>query len=101
MFEATLLDLIEVPVDTAHALAHAPSAQVQHLVPVAGEHAHLAVIEVHDLSRVLEDRRDVTGDVELALTETQQERTSLPGADHLLGIPRRNHSDAVCALHEP
>src|SRR5438105_10325236 len=86
VLEAALFDLIEIPVDAAHALADPACVEIQHLISVAGEHAHLAVVEVHDLSRVLEDRGDVAGDVELALAEAEQQRTSLARADDLVRI---------------
>src|SRR5437660_5449808 len=95
VLEAALFDLIEIPVDAAHALADTACVEIQHLVSVAGEHAHLAVVEVHDLSRVLEDRGDVAGDVELALPESEQQRASLARADDLVRIARRDHSDAI------
>ena len=100
VIEAALLDLIEIPVDSTYALPHALRIQIQDFVAVAGEHAHLAVVEIDYLTRVLQNGRDVARDVELVLAKTKQQRTSFPRGDDLVGIPAREHGDAVGTLHE-
>src|SRR5204862_2508836 len=64
------------------------------------EHTHLAVIEIDDLARVLKNRGDVAGDVELALAKPDEQRAPLSRADDLIRIPAGNDGDAVRPLHE-
>ena len=74
--------------------------EVEHLVARSRQNAHLAVIEIHHLARVLKNRRDVTRDVVLALAEPDEQRASLARADDLVRIAARDHRDAVGAFHE-
>src|ERR1051325_11012796 len=57
--EATLLDLVERPVDSAHAFRYPARIEIQHLVSVSRQHAHLAVVEVDDLPCVLKNGGDI------------------------------------------
>src|SRR6185295_7142228 len=98
--EAALLDFVERPIDAAHALRDASRIEVENLVAFAGEHAHLAIVEIHDLARVLKNRGDVAGDVELALAKPDEQRASLSRAHDLVGILTRDHRDPVRPLHE-
>ena len=82
------------PFDTRRAF------EVEHLVAVARQHAHLAVVEIDDLARVLENRGDVARDVVLAFAEADEQRASLARADDLVRILARDHRDAVRALDE-
>src|SRR5919198_797280 len=74
--------------------------QVEHFITVAGQYPHLTIVEVDDLSGMLEDRRDVAGNVVLAVSQTDQEWASLAGADDLVGVAARDHGDAVRPFHQ-
>ena len=52
-------------------------------VAVALEHRHVAVVEVDDLARVREDRRDVARDEVLAVADADEQRTALARRDDL------------------
>jgi len=74
--------------------------EIHHAIAVLREDGHLAIVQVHHVARVLENRRHVAGDVVLAFTQSDEQRTSLARRDDLLGIVGRDHRDAVGALHE-
>src|SRR6185437_12463125 len=65
---------------------------------VAVQHRYVAVIQIHDLARVRENRRYVARDVVLALAKPDQERTSLARGNELVRIATRHDSDPVRAL---
>ena len=78
----------------------APGLEIEHLVSLAGDDAHLAVVEIDDLAGVRENRRRVAGDEVLAVADADQQRAALPRADDLVRIVRRDHGDAVRPLDE-
>ena len=100
VLEAALLDLVERPIDAADAFRDTARVEVEHLVAVLREHAHLAVVQVHDLSGVLQDRRGVARDVVLVVTEADEQRTAVPRADDLVGVAARDDGNPVRALNQ-
>src|SRR5205085_9003661 len=48
VIEAAFLDLVEIPIDAADPFAHPARVEVQHLVSVAREHTHLAIVQIDD-----------------------------------------------------
>ena len=70
-------------------------------VPIIGsQHAHLLIFQVHHAFGVANERRRITGQEVLFLSEAQHQRAAQAGADHQLGMVRADHGDAVSALHQ-
>ncbi len=100
VLESTLLDLVEIPVDAAYALFDSASLEIEDYVPLAGDHAHFAVVQIHDLAGMRENRRRVAGDEILAVANADQQWAALAGANDLVRIVGRDHRDAVCPFDE-
>ena len=69
------------------------------MVAARREHGDVAIVEVHDGPRVLEDRGGVGGDEIFAVADAQQHGRSLPRHDDLLGIVGGDDRQAVRADH--
>ena len=96
---AVPLHLSQVPVDLVDRLADPGGLQVPHPVAVAGEHHHLAVVEVDHRAGVLQQRRSVRRDEPLVLAHADQERGSLAGRHQHAGLVRRDEGETVGAVH--
>src|SRR6266404_9187174 len=70
--ETAALDLIEIPIDLADAALELLRALIENRVAVACEHRDIAIVEVHDLPRLRQNRRDIAGHVVLAVAESDQ-----------------------------
>ena len=91
----------EVPVDLVDRLADSGGLQVAHPVAVAGEHHHLAVVEVDHRAGVLQQRRRVRGHEALVLADAHQQRRALPGRHQHAGLVGRDEGQTVGAVHVP
>ena len=83
---AALLDLGEVPVDFVNRLVDAFVRDRRGVEAVGRQHRHLAVVEVHHLARVLDDRRHVGGQEVLAVGDAHDQRAAVARADHRAGF---------------
>src|ERR1019366_997021 len=92
------VDLGEVPVDAINVARQRHGVEVDPAIAVAFDHRHVAVVEVHDLPGVREDRGRVGREEVLAVSDADEQRASLPRRDDLARIAARNHGDALRAL---
>ena len=60
---------------------------------------HLLVAEEHDVARVAQDRRNVRGDEELAVAESDDDRRAVAHGDDLVGIVGRDQHQREQAAH--
>jgi hypothetical protein len=100
VLEAALLDGLQVPGHLVHLPAHRAPLQVEGPVGRAVQHPHVAVVEIHDVPGHAHHRRHVGARHEFTVgADPQQERAAVPGHHDLVGVPARDHGDAVGALH--
>ena len=91
----------EVPLDLAHRLADARQLEVADAIPLAGQHGHLPVVQVHHRAGVGQDGRGIGGDEPLAVPDAEQQRRSLPRRHQDVGFVRGDHRQAIRPLDLP
>ena len=96
---AVQLDALQVPGDVVDGAQLHVILGVDDVIPRRGEHRDVAVVEIHDGAGMLQDRRGVGGDEQLALRDPQEHRRALPRDDHLAGIVGGHHREAVGPDH--
>ena len=94
---APQLDGSEIPRHVVHRAQLHVRVAVDHVVPLRRQHRDVAVVEVDDGARVLEQRRRIRGDQELALADAEQHRRPLPGDDDFPGLVGRHDGQSVRA----
>ena len=66
--------------------------------PVGSDGGELAVVEVHDLPGVADERGDVAGDVHLPVADADDQRRAVAGDDDPVGVVRMQDGQAVGAV---
>ena len=99
VLEAGLLRRHQVPVDVEDALGDGPSVGRHHQGPGPRQHGHLAVLENVHVARMLENRRDVRRDEELALADADDERARVAHRHELIRLVLRQHAERERAAH--
>jgi len=61
--EAALLDLLQIPIDAADAFLDRLRIEVGDAIGIARQHCHLTVVQVHHVTRVLENGRHIACNV--------------------------------------
>ena len=82
----------------AHRPLHRRAACIGDAVAVRPDLGAVAVLEVDDATRDLQERRDVGRGEVFALAEPEEKGRTTPGDDDCLGVARRDHGDGKCAL---
>ncbi len=95
VLEAAALDRLQVPLDLVDRLVDPARREGADPVPLRGEHRHLAVVEVDHLPGVLDDRRLVGGDEELAVADAEDDRRAVARGHQHVGLVGRDDGDAV------
>ena len=95
---AAPLDRGQVPLDLRDRLADPVGVQRAHPVALAGQHHHLAVVEVDHRAGVLEQRRGVRRDEPLVLAHAHQQRRALARRDQHVRLVGRDEREPVGAL---
>ena len=99
--EPAALDLVQIPVDLADAALELLRALIENRVAVARQHRDIAVVEIDDFARLRQNRRDVAGDVVLAVAEADEKRAALPRRDDLVLVLAGDDRDSVGAFDLP
>ena len=86
--------------DTLRALlGHAAAGVVGELDARRRDDRHLLVAEKHDVARVAQDRRDVGGDEELPVAQTDDDRRAVAHGDDLVRVVGRDQHQREQAAH--
>ena len=101
VIEPAALDLVQVPVDLADPALELLGALIENRVAISREDGYVAVVEIDDFASLGENRRDVAGDVVLAVPEADQQRAALSRRDDLVPVLAGDDGDAVRALNLP
>ena len=80
-------------------LGNGSPAEVGELDSRPGDDGHFLVAEEDDVARVTEDGRNVRGDEELVLPESDDDRRAVADRDDLFGILDRNQHEGEHAAH--
>ena len=96
---AAFLRLLHRPLDHVRLPHHVLLIERHDAISVGHEDRHLAVVQVHHVARVPDDRRGVRGDEILAVSHADQKRAEVPRRDELLRLPAVNDRDAIGAAH--
>ena len=81
MFELALVGIACVPVDLLHAGFDAAVLTVQDVPGIAGQHAHLLILEIDYALGVPDQGHGVAGQKVLACANAEHQRATLPRAD--------------------
>ena len=66
---------------------------------VAGDRRNFVIGQINHLRSVLDDRRRIRGDQELALSYAEDQGTTAPGGDYGVGLINVQHRDPERAAH--
>ena len=69
--------------------------------PFLGQNGHFIVVQEKHVAGPVQDRRDIGGDEEFALAESDHQGAALARADHHVGVPLVDDGDRVGALEMP
>ena len=97
---AGLLRHDRIPQHALGGFGHRTAEEVGKRHAAAGDDRHLFIAQEHDVAGVVEDRRDVGRDEELAVAETDHDRRSVANGDDLFGIVRRDEHQRKQAPHQ-
>ena len=98
MLVAALFRGGDLPVDVMVLLFDGQLHRVIDLHAVAAQNGDLAVFHVHNVARVLDERRHVGGNKVLALAEADEQRCVLARGIDVVGIVRAEDAERIRAL---
>ena len=98
MVIAALFDLGEIPLHLVDGFVDRLVADRGGVETVGRDHGHLAIVEVDDLSRVLDDRRDVGCEEVLPIADPDHERAALAGPHDRSRLVGAHHRDPIRAF---
>jgi hypothetical protein len=98
VIEAIPLDRRQVPLDLVDRLVDEVRLEVPDAIAVTAQHRELAIVEVHHRAGVLQQRRRIGGDEELALAHAHEQRGSLAGRHQYARLVGRDECKAVRAV---
>ncbi len=100
MLVAGLFRHDRIPQDPLRRLRHRPPEKIGEFDAALGDDCHLFIAKEHDGARVAQNRRNVGGDEEFSVAETDHDRRPVAHCDDLVGIVGRDQHEREESAHQ-
>ena len=99
MFETAAFRRLGVPGDLGQSLDQRLTVDVVELDATLFQTGHLHIIDVIDFSRMVQDGRDIGGDVRVLAILADDHRAAVAGTEDLAGVVRKHEAERIGTAH--